>query len=213
MRWAKLISLIVGISSAEEHIYGITCGTSSQSRIMYGEKADLKKIGYQVYFSALTSAGSMMCGGSIIGKKHILTAAHCTAGLILDGSWIITGNESMENNQFSEGQFYRILKVHDFPNYNEANFQNDISILELTTEIQFNEKVYPVCLPSSDFCLKNGRKLLVSGWGVTEQETTSDDLLQVEVELLSNCPWGEHEDVLKICAGSTKINENDECWR
>merc|ERR1711884_3350 len=219
MWWAKLLFFLIGINSAEEHIYGVTCGRFPKPRVVNGEKANLTDIGYQVYFRM---AGGYQCGGSIIGKKHILTAAHCTDGMVLDGSFIIAGDETKGDDNFSDGQHYEIAKVIQHPDYTGVQWptadgdplsfmRHDISILELSTEIQFNEKVYPICLPSSDFCLKNGQKLLVSGWGVTEDESLSKDLLQAEVELLNVCLYGEHDDVHKICAQGMDEPVTDTC--
>merc|ERR1711884_677142 len=114
MWWAKLLFFLIGINYAEEHIYGVTCGRFPKPRVVNGEKANLTDIGYQVYFRM---TGGYQCGGSIIGKKHILTAAHCTDGMVLDGSLIITGDETKGDDNFSDGQHYEISKVIQHPDY------------------------------------------------------------------------------------------------
>lgn len=44
------------------------------SRIVNGTRIDIKYVPYQVQIGFKQS---LICGGSIIGPKHILTAAHC----------------------------------------------------------------------------------------------------------------------------------------
>lgn len=46
-------------------------------KLVDGQQSDISKFPYQV---ALQLVGKLTCGGSIIDKKWILTAAHCTFG-------------------------------------------------------------------------------------------------------------------------------------
>lgn len=45
-----------------------------QSRIVNGEIVDIEDVPYYV---AMLNQGEFGCGGSIIGKQWVLTAAHC----------------------------------------------------------------------------------------------------------------------------------------
>lgn len=44
------------------------------NRITFGQLAGLKEFPWQV---AMTVRGKYHCGGSIIGERHIISAAHC----------------------------------------------------------------------------------------------------------------------------------------
>ena len=58
----------------------IVCGKVNRaSRIVGGQETEVHEYPWQVYLEV----GRSMCGGSIISDKYILTAAHCTEGLVL----------------------------------------------------------------------------------------------------------------------------------
>jgi len=55
---------------------GAKNGNQDQERIVGGKNADL---GEWPWIIALFNAGRQFCGGSLIDREHVLTAAHCVA--------------------------------------------------------------------------------------------------------------------------------------
>lgn len=58
-------------------IFLVSTDAKWTSRIVGGEYASVNQFPHQI---ALYKYGQFTCGGSIIGKKWVLTAAHCVAG-------------------------------------------------------------------------------------------------------------------------------------
>ena len=74
--------------------------------------------------------------------------------------------------------------------YNPVKFTNDWIILKLGYPLDFNEDVYPACLPTSPDWFPEtdpNNRCFVSGWGNLEFEGYSPDNLQwVEVPAVTN---------------------------
>lgn len=59
------------------------------------------------------------------------------------------------------------FQVISHPYYNSQNFNNDITLLKLSSPVQFNTRVAPVCLASSTTSIPSGTKCVTTGWGRT----------------------------------------------
>merc|ERR1711892_823459 len=145
-----------------------SCGCAkpmSTDRIVGGKEVSTgKKYPYQIWVQGLGA-----CGGSIINKKYILSAAHCfgkpgqTDIKVTDNNYVMLGTNDMMG---IDGQFLMIEKIIMHPNYNE-DMANDLAIIKLTTEIQFSDKVRPVCLATDKAKDYTGQMAVVAGWGTT----------------------------------------------
>ena len=94
-----------------------------------------------------------LCGGSIISKNLIMTAAHCvrdkTDLYIGFSSFVIAGNSDMTTNGTSK-VFVRSILIH--PEFNDTRrLSNDIALLRLQSDLVFDEKIQPIALPSKNY--------------------------------------------------------------
>lgn len=61
------------------------------------------------------------------------------------------------------------IQAISHPYYNAQNFNNDITLLKLTSPVQMTSRVSPVCLASSSTNIPSGTKCVTTGWGKTGQ--------------------------------------------
>merc|ERR1719504_499846 len=169
------------MSRAEEERAINTCNcapVSSSDRIVGGKEVNPKyKLPYQVLVSPCTSKGCLMCGGTILNKRYVVTAAHCLyAGkelMTLKGGAKFRVMLGEHDHCKATSSFVLASAVHKHPkfNLNDASGDNDIAILKLSKDLTFSDKIKPVCLPTSATKDYSGKASTVSGWGGTKAYT------------------------------------------
>merc|ERR1712168_123268 len=165
---------------------GCDCGKANRvQRIVNGETTEENEYPWQI---GLTSSwGSMpYCGGSIIDKKHTLTAAHCTVSDKAKDIYVLVGDHDiMVGNE----QKVQVCEKHDHPSYNDGTLEYDFSVLTLCEELTYSEKIQPVCLPSTagPGAMYESGKAIVSGWGTLSSGGSRPQYLQeVTVNMMTN---------------------------
>ncbi|CAK1548122.1 unnamed protein product [Leptosia nina] len=139
-------------------------------KILGGDDAPDGAIKYQV---SLQNLGSHFCGGSVIDKNWVLTAAHCTYERASDSFKVVVGINLLS----SQGQQYVPDKVIMHQNFSRELVVNDISLIKIAQGIDFNDRVQPIALAKAE--TRPGDILVVSGWGRTQNGGPIPDKLQV----------------------------------
>lgn len=100
------------------------------------------------------------------------------------GALTINGNEEPNSQTLAVRKIIAHEDFHD----NYSGIGNDIAILFLSGNFQFDSYVKPVALPPSSDNYHEGReKVRVSGWGTTEEGAgLSEHLRLAEKKLLDN---------------------------
>lgn len=165
------------------------------------------------------------CGGTIIDKKWILTAAHCMDGF--SGFHVVAGEHHLMVNEGSE-QAMQVERAFIHPKYDDDTVNNDIALIKLQRGLNFNDFIQPACIPkkaneAADYA--EGEWLTISGWGNSRPVDPSGngdedfpDILQVAtVPMISQ---KDCEDVYEtdnpiqesmFCAGKLQVGGVDSC--
>lgn len=177
------------------------------TRIIGGEPAntsDWKFIASLVRKGQPTSIGHF-CGGSFLGGKYVLTAAHCVEGLNADDLDIVLG--LFDQNRESQAQRIAVNNIYSHTAYNSHTTNNDIALIEL--EHSVDSATIDLATPEVLDSVRVGDKLHVAGWGNT---STTDRvyptvLQQVDLEYVDRATCqnlsGNYSNVSDdgICAG------------
>lgn len=123
----------------------------------------------------------------MISDRYILTASHCVNGKDLPPSWTLShvrlGEWDLNNVNDCDDSFVNEKVCNEgvtqdieietkipHPDYDPFgnNQHNDIALLRLRQNVNFNEFIKPICLPSEPALRSNDfvkQTLAVAGWG------------------------------------------------
>ncbi|OXU23082.1 hypothetical protein TSAR_009315 [Trichomalopsis sarcophagae] len=147
-----------------------TVAMQAAPRIVGGRDAPEGKYPYQVSLRAPTH----FCGGSIINKRWILTAAHCVTGRTGNAVTVVVGSHLLNGDQ---GDSYKSEYIVYHEKYNGAMFVNDIGLIRVNRDIKFNDKVQSIPMPTEDFS-KDDYPVVLTGWGSTRLGGAAPNNLQ-----------------------------------
>lgn len=167
------------------------CGiANAASRIVNGVPTEENEYPWQVV--VYTSPGGGFCGGTIINKRYVMTAAHCTHGSSAGEMYVKVGEHKLDTDVNGE-RWVSTQTIHQHVDYNPDTTDMDFSILELSEDLTFTDKIRPACIPETDASTYAGVDAIVSGWGTLSSGGNQPNVLQeVGVEVFANNRCGNY---------------------
>ncbi|XP_072756429.1 trypsin-4-like [Anoplolepis gracilipes] len=143
-----------------------------ESRIIGGTSTTIDKHPYQV---SVHYNGKLVCGGSIISKQWILTAAHCVYGGKVSLFKIRVASSYHDKGGTLIADISLIIP-HEW--YDEDTYDYDVALIKLVTPLSLGPNAKIVVLATPSINIKSGSTAIVSGWGKTSTNGNSAKVLQ-----------------------------------
>ncbi|XP_067004097.1 venom protease [Anabrus simplex] len=158
----------------------------AQRRIVGGDEAGFGSFPWQAYIRI----GSSRCGGSLVSRRHVVTAGHCVARAtarqvhVTLGDYVINSDvEPLPAYTFG----VREIRVHPLFRFTPQADRYDVAVLRLDRPASFMPHIAPICLPTrgEDFL---GRTGWAAGWGALQagSRLRPKTLQAVDVPVIDN---------------------------
>ncbi|XP_050692251.1 trypsin-1-like [Eriocheir sinensis] len=152
------------------NVAGVPCGVATQrtGKIKGGSVARPGEFPWLVSIRTSGPSSGHYCGGALIHKKFVLTAAHCVYRSQPKRVSVVAGEHDLDAKN-PQRQLLSVKEVIFHANFSKR-YINDIALLELATEAQWTKQVQPLCLPDREADgVKELMDLTVAGWGKTDE--------------------------------------------
>ncbi|XP_076657395.1 serine protease ea-like [Halictus rubicundus] len=212
----------------------IECGKELFTRSADEERTNINEFPWLALLEyAKPSRIKTSCGGVLISKRYVLTAAQCVDSKYVSSTWRLQNvrlGEYDTNNTvdcINDGNGTQIcadehisvevekIILHENYQPTSRNRTYDIALIRLSRDVPFTNYVQPICLPSNESI---GQKLVAAGWWVLKLDDESPSNLKQKVTIpfvekeqcqavYKNMSYNLHPS--QICAGGEK--DKDPC--
>ncbi|XP_068624672.1 trypsin CFT-1-like isoform X2 [Battus philenor] len=223
--WLLLLAAGLAPCLAEQvNVNMAALNSSVGSRIIGGSPTVIEKHPYTVQIMFGTQ---LTCGGSLITKRHVLSAAHCFVdekGTVFNPkNFRVRVGATFLN---TGGTVHSVSTVIVHERYNRPVRDNDVAVVVLSTSVTISGSVNTTAIPPPGAALPDGATLVHIGWGRTDPSVSQASHVLNEVEVYkvnrSICQQrylalqtvtGEPYPVTgnMICAGVLDVGGKDSC--
>uniref|UniRef100_H0Y2J0 Peptidase S1 domain-containing protein n=1 Tax=Otolemur garnettii TaxID=30611 RepID=H0Y2J0_OTOGA len=176
--------------------------------IIGGHEAKPHSRPYMAYLQYWYQRTPKYCGGFLIRKDFVLTAAHCNGS-----SMNVTLGAHNIKEQEKTQQFIHVRKAIPHPDYDSEVYTNDIMLLQLDRKAKRTAAVQPIRLPRVTSRVTPGMVCSVAGWGrIATLGPSSDTLQEVTLTVQEDEKCESHypknyNGSIQICVGDPKLKK------
>ncbi|XP_058618488.1 si:dkey-9p24.5 isoform X2 [Onychostoma macrolepis] len=155
-------------------------------RMIGGENVKVRFWPWQVsvqYQPNSSAPFTQVCGGAIVHRYWIMTAASCVNEQ-QQSQFLIRAGSSRLDVDAKSTQKSEVARIIKHKRFNPVSLRYNIALLEMATPFKFNEFVHPICVPDEDTADHRYESCHITGYNAQPGDDIGV-LQEAEVELMS----------------------------
>ncbi|XP_066915924.1 chymotrypsinogen A-like [Clytia hemisphaerica] len=160
-------------------------GRVQEKRIIHGTEAKPGAWPWVVLLQIKSQGKTSNCGGTILSKTWIMTAAHCFKSKPAASDILVAGAQNIKVHEESQQRITAKRYVVN-PGYNPPAKEADIALIELSTPLKFNKRVEQARIQAKDEYPSLEKTCFIAGWGRTSVDpiVRPDTLQEAQLPIL-----------------------------